>query len=145
MTALTILIKNTLKKYKSTKAYPKDWPLTFIFDIYFSVNFCRVSLSRSYMQTWRIFCKIVLFLHLSKIVGDITKNLIRILRRCVTKEYFCNEVEGFQNWTLLNVNFTTFTFHNLVNCLWTLISGNKFEPLFPQFISWIYFFCLVNE
>ena len=31
----TILIKNTLKKYKDTKKYWKPWPLTFIFDIYF--------------------------------------------------------------------------------------------------------------
>ena len=56
-TAPTILIKNTLKKYRSTKSYWKYWPSTFIFNIYFLYNVSRVSSFRFHKQTWRIFCK----------------------------------------------------------------------------------------
>ena len=130
-----ILIKNTLKSMKARKLIQKIdvWRLYLIFT--FSINIHHVSLFRFYRQTWRIFYEIVLFLQLSKIVGDITKNLIRILRRCLMKEYFCNEVAGFQASALLKVNFSTFPFQNLVNCLGTLISRNAFERLFPPFFS----------
>ena len=66
----TSLIKHTLKNYKGARTYWKHWCLKFTLIFTFSVNTCGVSLFWFHKQTWRIFCKIVLFLQVSKIVGD---------------------------------------------------------------------------
>ena len=53
----------------------------------------------------------------SKIVGEITKNLIRIRGRSFLKEFVCNKVVDFQASILLKVKHTTFTFQGFFNSL----------------------------
>ena len=143
-TAPTILIKNTLKKYRSTKSYWKYWPSTFIFNIYFFISVSRVSSLRFHKQTWRIFCKILVSYNSQKLL-QIAKNLIRILEKYLIKDFVCNEVAGFQSSLLLKVCFSIFIFQDFVSCLDTPISRNSFLWLLPPFISSVYFFSLVNE